>query len=192
MDCNQITQNIHLGNINSPVNESYIKKHNIRYVINLSTLSYDKIEGVSYLDIPISDIPNANISAYFPLTNIYIDTAIKLNSSVLIHCYAGISRSTTIVIAYLISKGMNMSNAYNMVKMKRSIINPNSGFMNQLINYDKNINQQNKVNNNIIKSNNMMKPNNITINNNKVCNYCFINNKNNTMKCINCDKKFNE
>ena len=58
----------------------------------------------------------------------------------LVHCYAGISRSATIVIAYLLRKyNYSLDNVITMVKRRRSKvainfiqINPNKGFIEQL------------------------------------------------------------
>jgi len=50
--------------------------------------------------------------------------------SVLVHCSMGISRSSTIVIAFIMKKfTFSFSKAYNLVKKKRPIICPNSGFI---------------------------------------------------------------
>lgn len=56
------------------------------------------------------------------------------NIKILFHCYAGISRSSTMAIAFLcMAKNYNLWRAYGLAKSKRSIINPNKGFMNCLI-----------------------------------------------------------
>lgn len=45
------------------------------------------------------------------------------------HCAAGVSRSASIVIAYLMrNNGMNYSDAFALVKNKRFVICPNHGF----------------------------------------------------------------
>jgi len=51
---------------------------------------------------------------------------------------AGISRSVTTIIAYLIStKGMTFQQSYELVKGKRPAARPNEGFQKQLIEYEK-------------------------------------------------------
>lgn len=48
--------------------------------------------------------------------------------AVLVHCYFGVSRSATVVIAYIMKKyGLSYSEAFEKVKAKRSIVYPNQG-----------------------------------------------------------------
>lgn len=62
-----------------------------------------------------------------------IDIFLNDNKKVIVNCYAGISRSSTIVIAFLIAKKkMSLNEAINFVRMKRNIINPNINFIKQL------------------------------------------------------------
>ena len=53
--------------------------------------------------------------------------------NILIQCHAGISRSSTMLIAYLMKKNKwSLSHAFDYVKSKRRMINPNPNFMKQL------------------------------------------------------------
>ena len=55
------------------------------------------------------------------------------NEKILVNCMIGSSRSATIVIAYIMWKQkMKYEDAFNFVKSKRKIINPNYGFKEQL------------------------------------------------------------
>eukprot|EP01127_Copromyxa_protea_P016205 TRINITY_DN477_c0_g1_i1.p1 TRINITY_DN477_c0_g1~~TRINITY_DN477_c0_g1_i1.p1 ORF type:complete len:134 (-),score=18.66 TRINITY_DN477_c0_g1_i1:32-433(-) len=63
--------------------------------------------------------------------------AVREGSGVLIHCQAGISRSASFVIAYLMKHhSMTLREAYFLVKEKKPDIQPNKGFMAQLVDYE--------------------------------------------------------
>mmetsp|Transcript_51538 Transcript_51538/g.120919 ORF Transcript_51538/g.120919 Transcript_51538/m.120919 type:complete len:85 (+) Transcript_51538:1-255(+) len=52
----------------------------------------------------------------------------------LIHCSAGVSRSSSVVISYLMRRrGMSLREAYDTVKAARPQIAPNPGFWSQLL-----------------------------------------------------------
>lgn len=62
---------------------------------------------------------------------------IKNNKNILVHCHAGLSRSATIVCAYLIRKnGWSCEEAVSFVKKKRNRIRPNEGFIKMLKDYE--------------------------------------------------------
>lgn len=55
----------------------------------------------------------------------------------LVHCVAGVSRSASICIAYLVKyHHMALDQAYKHVKRRRPVIHPNVGFWKQLIEYE--------------------------------------------------------
>lgn len=63
----------------------------------------------------------------------FLDKVISQNENVLVHCFAGVSRSASLVIYYFMRKyGWTFDQAFQYVKLKRSIINPNEGFQKQL------------------------------------------------------------
>ena len=90
----------------------------------------------SYLVLPIEDHPSFNIIPMIEIANNFIEKAVQ-SGNVLVHCMAGMSRSASIVIGYLIYKGMTFSEAYKLMKIKHSITYPNAGFEDQLLNYAK-------------------------------------------------------
>lgn len=69
-----------------------------------------------------------------------IEQARQTNGRVLIHCQAGISRSSTVAIGYIMKyHNLSMNQAYNKVQACRPIIAPNLNFVGQLANFEKSL-----------------------------------------------------
>jgi hypothetical protein len=95
---------------------------------------YKRFPGKVYHSIAVDDAFEAQISKHFDQAVEFIHTA---PGAVLVHCQAGVSRSATICMAYLIRYcGMNLDQAYMVIKCVRPIICPNQGFVEQLIAYE--------------------------------------------------------
>ncbi|CAK5273783.1 unnamed protein product [Mycena citricolor] len=85
--------------------------------------------------ITIADRSEANIQEHFVNTTQFISSALEENEDniVLVHCFQGISRSATIVCAYLVAvTTMTPTEALVYVQSKRTVVCPNLGFRNQL------------------------------------------------------------
>lgn len=77
---------------------------------------------------------------------LFADDARQNGANVLIHCHAGVSRSATITIAYILKHTkLAMSDAYKFVKSKRSIISPNFNFLGQLLEFEQDLNEGNSL-----------------------------------------------
>jgi protein-tyrosine phosphatase len=67
----------------------------------------------------------------------FINKSIEAGGKVLVHCMAGISRSVSVVIYYIMKKyNVSFDKAYQLVTVKRSIANPNQSFRLQLKGYE--------------------------------------------------------
>jgi protein-tyrosine phosphatase len=72
-----------------------------------------------------------------------MENSLKNNEAVLVFCALGVSRSASIVIAYIMKKyNKNYEDAIDIVQKKRSIIEPNQGFIKQLINFENFLNKE--------------------------------------------------
>ena len=93
-----------------------------------------------YLVIKADDNVNQNIKQFFGKSNSFIRDALKTSGKILIHCGAGISRSTTIMCAFLINEfQMKAKQAIELCKQARPFCKPNDGFVRQLKDYEKGI-----------------------------------------------------
>ncbi|KAI9587375.1 hypothetical protein GQX74_003221 [Glossina fuscipes] len=131
---------LYLGSQDS-VNKETLLNHNITNVlsIGIEVSSLDLIKNIAKLFVPCLDLPETLlVDAVFSKSFDFIEECRLNGGKILIHCNAGISRSPSVVIAYLMHyRGMDFQTAYKYVKTKRPCIQPNEGFLIQLKNYNK-------------------------------------------------------
>ncbi|KAB1258736.1 Dual specificity protein phosphatase 10 [Camelus dromedarius] len=133
-----------LGNEQDAQDLDTMQRLNIGYIINVTThlplYHYEK--GLfNYKRLPATDSNKQNLRQYFEEAFEFIEEAHQCGKGLLIHCQAGVSRSATIVIAYLMKHTrMTMTDAYKFVKGKRPIISPNLNFMGQLLEFEEDLN----------------------------------------------------
>jgi protein-tyrosine phosphatase len=71
-------------------------------------------------------MPSANLGKHFEEAARFIRTARQQKGKVLVHCWAGVSRSSSCVIAYLMrDHRKSLRAAYDLVKRLRKVIRPN-------------------------------------------------------------------
>uniref|UniRef100_A0A182NIB2 Protein-tyrosine-phosphatase n=1 Tax=Anopheles dirus TaxID=7168 RepID=A0A182NIB2_9DIPT len=94
-------------------------------------------EDTRYLRIPVKDNREANLERYFHEVADLIEEESKAGGVVLVHCVAGISRSASLCLAYLMKyHRMSLKDAYNHIKDKRPQIRPNVSFVKQLMDFE--------------------------------------------------------
>lgn len=92
---------------------------------------------VEYSRVPVDDLPQENILPYLEGAARFINRHVQVGRAVLVHCEMGRSRSSTVVIAYLIRfHGLSRDDAYIHVKERRFSVNPNQGFWEQLRHFE--------------------------------------------------------
>ena len=143
----KIIDGLYLGNYLASSDKALLKKHGITHILRVVKEDIGDVFPTDFIYkfMELRDIPEQNISGYFSEAHKFIDDSIRSsnnmnsNNKVLVHCHAGVSRSATIVISYLMKRFINFSlqDALQYVKSKRSIIRPNSGFLKQLQEYEK-------------------------------------------------------
>ena len=143
----KITDRIFITNWAGSIDPDQLAENKIRYVLclNIENIKNEddhdiyKIMGIHHKYIKINDHPDACLYFHFPEIVEFMKNESRGN--VLVHCTAGVSRSTTAVIAYLLYKIYNVGPPNNgrmlphiveFVKKRRVLCNPNFGFLNQL------------------------------------------------------------
>uniref|UniRef100_A0A8C5T1L8 protein-tyrosine-phosphatase n=1 Tax=Laticauda laticaudata TaxID=8630 RepID=A0A8C5T1L8_LATLA len=137
----EILPYLYLGCAKDSTNLDVLEEFGIKYILNVTPNLPNLFENAGefkYKQIPISDHWSQNLSQFFPEAISFIDEARGKNCGVLVHCLAGISRSVTVTVAYLMQKlNLSMNDAYDIVKMKKSNISPNFNFMGQLLDFER-------------------------------------------------------
>ncbi|CAD8133732.1 unnamed protein product [Paramecium octaurelia] len=91
--------NLYLGNLNS-IEEENLKSKSIKAVITAARGVNTTIKNVNHYVIEADDDENFQIIQHFQKAIKFIEQNLK-STNVLVHCFAGVSRSATIVCAYL-------------------------------------------------------------------------------------------
>ena len=132
-DITRIEDHIWLGNSFASLNIKDLKEKGITKILTVMDgqpyFYNNNHDGFKHKIIEVMDVCNQNIIQYFGECLNFI----KGNENILVHCSGGISRSATIVIAYIMWKyKMKYEEAFQFVKNKRSVVWPNPGFKEQL------------------------------------------------------------
>lgn len=91
-------------------------------------------EHFQYLTYYLKDTNNEEISLLFYKTLSWIQSAMDSGGRVLVHCREGVSRSATMIIAYLMWRfSLSFEAAHERLRQTRPICNPNTGFTFQLL-----------------------------------------------------------
>ena len=138
---NKITDKVYLGDCDGADDEENIKRNNIKRVLSCMGDLSPKYKDKSIIQkiIEVDDFPETNIIQYFKDSIKFIEESDK----VFVHCFAGVSRSATLVIAYFMWKNkISYNESFELVKKNRRI-GPNMGFRNQLLIFEKKLKEAN-------------------------------------------------
>jgi protein-tyrosine phosphatase len=133
----EIIPKLYLGNQKDSSDLICLQQLNITHILNVThniPNLFENMDKFRYLTLPVEDNSDGNMMDLFPKAFDFIDAALSGTGSVLVHCVGGISRSSTIIIAYLMFKqNYTLNDAYDFVKVKKPNVAPNFNFMGQLL-----------------------------------------------------------
>ena len=140
----EIEDGLFIGNLECANNPVVLRYNHITHVITCLTKKdhyvtcVHEYDDIDHTCIRVSDSETENISKYFYMIWLLISARRSNGVVTLIHGRAGISRSASLVIAFIMrDRGMGYNDAFNEVKSKRRCIDPNVGFVRQLREYEK-------------------------------------------------------
>ncbi|XP_030628553.1 dual specificity protein phosphatase 13 [Chanos chanos] len=143
----EVWPNLYIGNVAIAQNRTALKKMGITHILNAAhskqgSLGDQEFYGSAcvYYGIPAEDTSKFDMSVYFRPASDFIHKALKKkNGKVLVHCIMGMSRSATLVLAYLmLQHRLTLKNAIQKVILQRAIY-PNRNFLSQLLDLDRDL-----------------------------------------------------
>eukprot|EP00794_Sanderia_malayensis_P018820 gene18820-20716_t len=133
----EVIPGLYIGNFRDAKDVPKLKENNINHIVAIYDNPTPVLQGFNYKCVHASDTPSHDISKHFYECIKFIHKARISGNGVLVHCIAGVSRSTTIVAAYLITVAkIGWKDAIRFVQNSRSVANPNYGFQRQLEEYE--------------------------------------------------------
>ncbi|CAG2116645.1 unnamed protein product, partial [Medioppia subpectinata] len=139
-DMNHIYGTLYLGSIAATKDRQVLRDRGIRGILTVMDeplATKDQYIEITYHFFKAEDFTDEDLLTRFVEAYDIINTFMRAKTGVLVHCRAGISRSATIVISYLmreLHKTFKESMAF--VRTRRPIISPNEGFQRQLSLYE--------------------------------------------------------
>nr|XP_057927007.1 dual specificity protein phosphatase 26-like [Doryrhamphus excisus] len=138
----EVWPTIYIGDQHSAENQNDLFKHGITHILNAAHSErrgcpeiYQGLQ-ITYMGIEAHDSCGFDMSVNFEAAANFIHRALNKGGKVLVHCHVGVSRSATLVLAYLMLKQkLTLVEAICAVKENRGVI-PNRGFLRQLIHLD--------------------------------------------------------
>ncbi|KAJ7853338.1 protein-tyrosine phosphatase-like protein [Mycena olivaceomarginata] len=128
---------LYLGSMAAVHDLDVLRDNNITHLVQVLEVPWMPQSGpaaeFSCHRIDIEDAASATLQPHLASACDYIRGALRSGENVLVHCQQGVSRSASIVIAYLIREhSMTYDAAFTLVKQRRRCIKPNAGFVKTL------------------------------------------------------------
>ncbi|XP_075949983.1 dual specificity protein phosphatase 13A-like [Anarhichas minor] len=149
----EVWPNIYIGNVAVAQNKTTLLKLGITHVLNAAHSKRGSIgnqsfygNGFVYCGIPADDSTHFDLDVYFKTAADFIHKALKSpDGKVLVHCIMGMSRSSTLVLAYLmIHRHLSLKQALLKLIQKRAIY-PNRNFLALLLDLDLQLTRKKKI-----------------------------------------------
>ena len=134
----QITPNIYIGGFTEARNRKWLADRGITHIVNAATELPNYFPNhFKYLRLDLNDVPGQYIHSALNRSYNFMKNVINRGGIVFVHCFAGVSRSSSQIINYIMmDKNVSFEKSLNYMRMKHPRTNPNPGFQRQLVERD--------------------------------------------------------
>jgi atypical dual specificity phosphatase len=126
----EITDQIWVGNYGDACNETFLSERKITHIINCANELQSSIFRPGYKIQVVDDVADAKTKKYFLEAASVLDRWVREGNKIMVHCYAGMSRSVSVVITYfMVYRGWSYDVSYRHLKQRRFQTNPHPDFI---------------------------------------------------------------
>lgn len=130
---NKVLPDLYLGNLKDARDRELLEKHKITHILSIHDTAAPILEDMTYLCISAADHSKQNLIQFFRDSIMFIHESRLKGEGCLVHCVAGVSRSVTLVVAYIMTvTGRGWVDSLAAVRAARPCAGPNLGFLRQL------------------------------------------------------------
>ncbi|KAM4604854.1 dual specificity protein phosphatase 22-B [Polymixia lowei] len=130
---NKVLPDLYLGNFKDARDREQLARNNITHILSIHDSAAPILQEMTYLCISAADLPTQNLTQHFKQSIMFMHESRLKGEGCLVHCLAGVSRSVTLVVAYIMTvTGLGWQEALAAVRAARPCAGPNLGFQRQL------------------------------------------------------------
>jgi len=161
----KITPSLFIGDVASSCNLEELKKLGITHILSAILGAVEQFPGeFVYKNVSIRDMESEDIYPHLSESIDYMDDAITSGGKVFVHCICGVSRSATLIAAYLIKKGkITAEKAITQIHDIRNCVDPNPTFRKQLKEYEQQLKDRSESENNASEESTQSTSGNVTL-----------------------------
>uniref|UniRef100_A0A4W5KT92 Dual specificity phosphatase 22b n=1 Tax=Hucho hucho TaxID=62062 RepID=A0A4W5KT92_9TELE len=130
---NKVLPDLYLGNFKDARDREQLARNNITHILSIHDSAAPILPEITYLCISAADLPTQNLTQHFKQSIMFMHESRLKGEGCLVHCLAGVSRSVSLVVAYIMTvTGLGWQEALAAVRVARPCAGPNLGFQRQL------------------------------------------------------------
>ncbi|KAI0048706.1 phosphatases II [Auriscalpium vulgare] len=124
---------LYLGPCSGASSKPFLASAGITHILSIGATPSEKLPSITYERIRLIDSPTSDIGRAVHDAKVFIDAVKAQHGRVFVHCSQAISRSPTVVAAYLMqAEGMSLKAALGRIVRARPAVSPNPAFVQQL------------------------------------------------------------